>query len=65
MTNPDILATEKFGSVRPERTAERIGECLYCEADIYDDNGDAVGSTDGMFCDMDCCCEYYEITPCL
>lgn len=61
MTHPDIIATETFGSVRQMKAAEKIGECLYCESAVFDDSGEAVESTDGMFCDMDCCCEYYEI----
>ncbi len=60
MTHPDIIDAERFGGVR-ERRAHKIGECLYCEADVYDDNGDATMSTDGLFCNMECCCEYYEI----
>ena len=38
----------------------KIGECLYCESNIYE-SSDTVESTDGMFCDIDCCHEYYEI----
>ncbi len=60
MTHPEILIAETYGSL-PPRTAERIGECLYCDAVVFDNSGDAVVSTDGLFCDMDCCCEYYEI----
>lgn len=60
MTHPHIQATEIFGGIK-EVIAQKIGECQYCEADIYNDNGDAIESTDGMFCNMDCCCEYYEI----
>lgn len=61
MTHPDITATETFGSVRQMKAAEKIGECLYCDANVYDDSDDTVESGDGIFCDMDCCCEYYEI----
>lgn len=60
MTHPDITETEIYGGYKGS-SAEKIGECQYCEADVYDDNGDAVVSNDGLFCDMDCCCEYYEI----
>lgn len=60
MTHPDILATESLGSVRQMKAAEKIGECLYCESAVLDD-GEAIESTDGIFCDMNCCCEYYEI----
>lgn len=60
MTHPEILMTEIYGSRSPH-TANRIGECLYCELPVFDDSGDAVVSCDGLFCDMDCCCEYYEI----
>lgn len=61
MTHPDIIATERFGTPYPIDEPEKIGECEYCEKNIFDDNSDAVESTDGLFCDMDCCCEYYEI----
>lgn len=60
MTHPDIIFTEIYGS-HPSERVEKVGECLYCESVIYDDSDDVVESTDGMFCDMDCCCEYYEI----
>ncbi|MBQ3573674.1 MAG: hypothetical protein IJA16_03655 [Clostridia bacterium] len=60
MTHPDIINTEAFGS-RNGPDAQKLGECVYCENDVYDDSGDAVVSNDGLFCDMDCCCEYYEI----
>lgn len=61
MTHPDISAVERFGSVYLTEPAVVTGKCAYCEAAVYDDNTDAVESTDGMFCDMDCCCEYYDI----
>ena len=61
MTQPDIITAEIFGSYPPQDAEERLGECIYCEQPVYDD-GEAVQSTDGLFCNMDCCCEYYEIT---
>lgn len=60
MTHPEILMTEMYGS-RSERDASKIGSCAYCEAWIFDASGDTVISQDGLFCDMNCCCEYYEI----
>lgn len=60
MTHPDILTTERLGSLYHEDSAEKIGECLYCEATVYD-SADAVESVDGLFCDMECCHEYYGI----
>lgn len=60
MTHPDIIDAEMFGSLKG-REPQKLGECLYCEADVYDDSGEVVLSSDGLFCDMDCCCEYYEI----
>lgn len=60
MTHPDIIKAEIFGSYFPLTAEECVGECLYCEKPIYND-GLAVKSTDGIFCNMDCCCEYYEI----
>ena len=60
MTHPDIIDADIFGS-RKGSDAQKRGACLYCEAGVYDDSGEAVLSGDGLFCDMDCCCEYYEI----
>lgn len=60
MTHPDIIDVEMFGSLKGSES-QKLGECQYCESDVYDDNGEAVLSGDGLFCDMDCCCEYYEI----
>ena len=60
MTHPDIIDAELYGS-HYETDANKIGECLYCEDDVYDDNGDVVSSADGLFCDIDCCHEYYGI----
>lgn len=59
MTHPDILEAEAFGCYTPGGR-EKIGECTYCEAALYDDE-EVTESCDGLFCDMDCCCEYYEI----
>lgn len=60
MTHPEIVDAEIFGS-RPYRDgADRMGRCLQCEAPVHRDT-DAVESADGLFCDMSCCCEYYEI----
>lgn len=61
MTHPDIIAAERLGGIRQTRAADKIGVCLYCESVVFDDSGEPVESTDGIFCDMDCCCEYYEI----
>ena len=58
LTHPDILNAEVRGDDDLEKI--KIGECEYCESDLYDDE-EIIESCDGMFCDMDCCCEYYEI----
>ena len=58
LTHPDILNAEVCGDDDLEKI--KIGECEYCESDLYDDE-EIIESCDGMFCDMDCCCEYYEI----
>lgn len=58
LTHPDILNTEIYGCDADNNI--KIGECAYCEADLFDDY-DIIESCDGMFCDMDCCFEYYEI----
>lgn len=60
MTHPDILTVEKFGNLYRERAAEKIGCCLYCDEAVYD-SGEAVESKDGLFCNMDCLSEFYEI----
>lgn len=60
MTHPSIITIETYGVPQPEAENVKIGECLYCESNVYD-TSDVVESTDGMFCDMDCCYEYYEI----
>ncbi len=62
MTHPDITRVEMLGEIQNEKKC-KIGECLYCETALYDDSSEVMESTDGLFCDMDCCCEYYEITP--
>lgn len=64
MTHPDIITAEIFGGT-PAAGKSKIGECLYCEAVLCEDDGEVIESTDGLFCDMECCCEYYEITPLL
>lgn len=61
MTHPDIIRMERFGTPYPMELSEKTGECIYCKADVYDDNTEAVRSCDGLFCDEDCCREYYEI----
>lgn len=58
MTHPEIYQTEMFGSLNC--APKKIGECLYCEAVVYDE-GETVESQDGLFCDMDCLSEYYQI----
>ena len=59
MTHPDILTMEMLGYI-PPRQGEPIGKCLYCEEEVYN-NGCAVKSSDGLFCDMECCKDYYGI----
>ncbi len=60
MTHPDILAIERHGFLPLGKSGVKIGRCIYCEENIYDDS-EPIESRDGLFCDMDCCCEYYEI----
>ncbi len=60
MTHPEIITMEKTGIPYSADEKIKIGECLYCESNIYE-SSDTVESTDGMFCDIDCCHEYYEI----
>ena len=58
MTHPDILTIEKFGGLNPKRFAERTGYCINCGRQVCED---AVLSKDGVFCNMECLHEYYEI----
>lgn len=61
MTHPDILKMERFGELESAPQPRRIGECSYCGNLLYDHMGEIMESTDGMFCDIDCCHSYYEI----
>lgn len=60
MTHPDIKFIERYG-YPPERLrySRPVGVCLCCGSDIY--GGSYVKSFDGLFCDMECCHNYYEI----
>ncbi|MEE1013450.1 MAG: hypothetical protein U0L92_03950 [Clostridia bacterium] len=62
MTHPDILKMERFGTLNPDVTPRKIGECHYCGESLYDDMPELTESKDGLFCDMACCHEYYEIS---
>lgn len=57
--HPDIRAAELTGYPAGYRFPKPVGQCLYCGDDIIE--GDCVKSFDGMFCDMECCHNYYEI----
>lgn len=61
MTHPDIIKTERFGSLYPNYKPETVGSCLFCGEDVYDDMPDSVKSRDGVFCDTECCRRYYDI----
>lgn len=61
MTHPDILKMERFGNLNPDAMPRKVGECLYCGEALYDDMPELTESTDGMFCDLACCHEYYAI----
>ncbi len=61
MTHPDILKLERFGELEPAAEPRQIGECGYCGSPIYDHMTELAQSADSLFCDMDCCHEYYEI----
>jgi hypothetical protein len=61
MTDPDILKMERFGTLNPDAQIRKVGECLYCGEALYDDMPEIMESTDGKFCDLACCHEYYEI----
>ena len=61
MTHPDIITMERQGSLYPLPDPEYIGVCERCGAALYDNGLEWVESRDGKFCDMECCCEYYEI----
>lgn len=59
LTHPDIIGAETFG-VDDIGKNRKVGSCLNCEAAVYE-TSDTTESCDGLFCDMDCCREYYEI----
>ena len=61
MTHPDILRMEKFGELYPAEENVAMGKCLYCGEMIYSSDLEYTESIDGVFCDMDCCHNYYEI----
>ena len=56
--HPDIRAAELTGYPAGFRFSKPVGQCLYCGEYI---EGDYVKSFDGMFCNMECCHNYYEI----
>ncbi len=62
MTHPDILMTERYGTLDPQEESVKIGECVNCGNSLYDRSPESVQSRDGFFCDMDCCHDYYEIS---
>lgn len=61
MTHPDILKMERFGNLNPNAMPRKTGTCLYCGEALYDDMPELTQSMDGLFCDLSCCHEYYEI----
>ena len=64
MTHPDILRVERTGypCVIPNDNSV-IGWCKNCGKKIYDDySGDALVTDSGdMFCNNECCFEFYGI----
>ncbi len=60
MTHPDIEKIEKLGCLNPTDYAV-IGDCRYCGSPLYDDGFEHTKSMDGLFCDIDCCHEFYSI----
>lgn len=61
MTHPDIEKMERFGTLNPNRIPQLAGFCAECGTELWDDMPELVQSVDGMFCDMECCHEYYRI----
>ncbi len=62
MTHPDIDFVERHGYTREQMNflTGPVGVCKECGCVIPE--GDAyIKSTDGVFCNIDCCRDYYEI----
>lgn len=60
MTHPTIRCCEDTGYPPYEQYRfQPVGKCLYCGNVITDEAH--IKSFDGIFCDMDCCRNYYEI----
>ena len=58
--HPDIRAAERTGYPCGYKSIELVGHCMFCCEDIPEGRR-YVESFDGIFCDMECCHEYYEI----
>ncbi len=58
MTHPEIKEAELFGYPLHDMPSEPIGKCEFCGDDIYSKHAK---SSDGLFCDLTCCHNYYEI----
>lgn len=61
MTHPDIEKIEHTGYLHEEKSVKLLGNCECCDCLVFDNNGLACKSPDGIFCCEDCCHEYYEI----
>lgn len=61
MTHPDIIKMERFGTLDPRSIPKLAGFCAECGTELWDNSPELVKSVDGLFCDIECCHEYYQI----
>lgn len=62
MTHPDIKNVEKYGYTYSElKYYKPLGVCAFCGSDVFSDGEVHVKSFDGVFCNSECCNNYYEI----
>lgn len=60
LEHPAITKVNRFGYLHEEeQTSEFIGECSYCEHEIYDDDQDSIRWNDYLYCDKECLEESY------
>ena len=62
MTHPDIKYIERYGYTRGELERGRpVGICLFCGSEVFQGDEGFIKSFDGLFCNSECCHNYYEI----
>lgn len=63
LDHPDIIAMERYGRVSRPGEQPVLGECASCHECILK-GAEHVESDDAIFCDMECCYNYYGIEEC-